>query len=286
MPGTRQPRRGHQHIQVRFSYSLAIPEVKVNAGRQTTHLGPLRRRIGRLVGAGLDLLIPPQCNFCHAKLSDSTNKLLLCRECQRRLLRSMGSHCPRCGAPAVKDLPLTTDCPRCRGRRFYFDSVFPLGVYKDELRQAVVRMKQQNEEPLSAAMGRLVGPLAESRPQRVACVPMRWSRRLMRSTNSPEILVLPLARRLVVPASGRLLRCRRNSKRQNTLSTTRRFRNVRDVFAVSGGYNINGARILLVDDILTTGTTASGAARVLRTARAKRVTVVVIAWAGGPEGPA
>ena len=112
-------------------------------------------------------------------------------------------------------------------------------------------------------------------------MPIHWMRRVCRGANSPEIVARPLARRLQVPVTTRLLAVRRRVRKQGTLSPTERFSNIRGIFSVTTRYDIEGTNIVLVDDVMTTGATASEAARMLRAAGAAKVVVTVVARAVG-----
>ena len=167
-----------------------------------------------------------------------------------------------------------------------FDTAVPLGGYDGELRQAVLRMKRPSGEPLSAVMGRVLGRLRGEaleafRPDLAMPIPMFWARRLRRGTNSAEILAESLVAVLRLPLSVGVLVRRRNTLPQADLSPRERFRNVRGAFGVKAGYNFSGLRVLLVDDILTTGATCSEAAQVLRQVGAEAVAATVIARAQG-----
>jgi ComF family protein len=145
-------------------------------------------------------------------------------------------------------------------------------------------MKHGAGEPLSAAMGDLLvakrrGMLAAVEADVVVHIPMYWGRRLVRGTNSPEILARRLARRLGIPWESRLLVRRRNTLVQPDLPPRERFRNIQGAFRVDKGYDLGGARVLLVDDVLTTGATCSEAAKWLKQAGAAHVAVAVLARA-------
>jgi len=178
----------------------------------------------------------------------------------------------------------------CDGARLKFDAAVSLGPYRSELGRAVLRMKRAAGDTLAAAMGRLLylrrgGDVAALRPDLVAPVPMFWTRRLVRGTNSAEILAEVLADQLHVPlARGMIVRCR-NTLPQARLKPRERFANVRGAFRVRAGYAWDGLRVVLVDDILTTGATASEVAGVLKRAGVSRVAAVVLARGTG-DGPA
>jgi ComF family protein len=244
------------------------------------------RGLGR---AGLDLLFPPRCACCDAELPSGHDGPLLCADCRLVLAPESWPCCRRCGAgPTEGESP--DGCPLCRHARLKFDAVVTLGGYGGELRSVVLRMKRPSGESLAAATGRLLASrrghqLAEFRPDLIVPVPMYWIRRLRRGTNSPEILADRVGRLLRVKVSRRALSRRRNTLPQASLSPRERFRNVRGAFRVRAGYGLRGLRVLLVDDILTTGATCSEAARMLKEAGAAQVAAAVVARAQGPDRP-
>lgn len=148
----------------------------------------------------------------------------------------------------------------------------------------MLRMKRPRGQPLSAAMARLLalrrGPqLAELGADLIVPVPMHWARRLGRGVNGPETLAECLARLLGIPVRRRVLSRSRNTLPQASLRRSERFRNVRGAFRVRAGYHLEGRRVLLVDDILTTGATCSEAAKTLKQAGATMVAAAVVARA-------
>jgi ComF family protein len=177
-------------------------------------------------------------------------------------------------------------CPHCRGRRFRFEAVRTLGLHDGLLRQCVHRCKHSYHEPLATALGQLLGQRLASRPfaeppEVVAPVPMFWLQRLWRGANAADTLAQAVGRVLSLPVLGDLLVCRRPLKHQSRLLPDERRRNVRGAFRARWRYNIEGARILLVDDVMTTGATAQEAARTLRQAGASTVYVAALARGTG-----
>ncbi|MHB0959139.1 MAG: double zinc ribbon domain-containing protein [Pirellulaceae bacterium] len=230
-----------------------------------------------------NLLFPPACVFCGQELiSPEPGRPLLCGRCVGRLTTRSRSACQRCASPLPKYWPHEGRCPKCQGRRYFFHRSTALGYYRNEMQQAVLRMKRPNFEPLTHAMGLLLADevrvLCRDVPvDLVVPVPMHWWRRLRRGTSPAQTLALTVGRSLALAVSTRLLRCRRKASKQGTLRPSERFKNVRDAFCVSSAYDITDANILLIDDIMTTGATASEAARLLRQAGARAVCVAVVA---------
>ena len=179
---------------------------------------------------------------------------------------------PRCGA--LEDADWATSpagCPACHNLRLRFQTVIPLGPYDGALRDAVLKTKRSYHEQMSLALGQLLlrrreRELNDFHPDLVVPIPMHWTRRFRRGINSPELLAGCLGRRLRVPVADWLLVRTRNTLPQKDLTPQDRFRNVRGAFRVRRGRRrrLQGSRVLLVDDILTTGATCSEAAAVLR----------------------
>jgi predicted amidophosphoribosyltransferase len=143
-------------------------------------------------------------------------------------------------------------------------------------------MKHVRGHRLAVAVGqvmasRLGDRLADLRLDFVVPIPAPWQRLLAQGANSPATLAGQVGRRLHLPVFPNMMRWRRKAQRQHLLLPAQRFQNVHKALAMSKGYDISGARALVVDDILTTGATANEAARVLRGAGATGVVVCVAA---------
>jgi len=229
-----------------------------------------------------NLLLPPHCSHCDAELGDTSNGISLCDDCVDRLAPQQWWGCTACGAWLGEAARHTAGCLACRGRRRWFDAVLVLGHYEGPLRDAVLAMKRRHGDGLSRAVGRLWAQrrgdaLAQCEPDLVVPIPMFWRRRLVRGVNSPDILARQISHFLGVPCEPSLLVRRRDTVPQTDLAPRSRFENVRGAFRTRAGYAIKGARVVLVDDVLTTGATSSEAAKVLKRAGAQTVVVAVAA---------
>jgi len=247
--------------------------------------------------ATLELVFPSACTSCQAELSSEQlgePGIPICSACIDEIELIEGPTCGRCGAPVpqiapARGEPATRDfradgCPRCRGRKLWFDEMIAAGLYSNRLRELVLRMKRAEGDALSLAVGRLLWQQCGARLSAAAAdvvvpIPLHWRRRLAHRTNSAAILGEVVSRQLGLPLADRLLRRRRHTKPQASVTPVQRWENVRQAFTVRVGYHLNNAHVLLVDDILTTGATCSEAARALRKAGAARVTVGVAARA-------
>lgn len=250
---------------------------------QTVHdwTSGCRRWLGGTAGSFGELLLPRRCTHCDAEM-DAAEGPLLCRACRKALLAEQQNRCPRCAdlLPAA----LLSPCRTCRKRKPPFERTWALGGYAGELRSAVLKMKRPAAEPLAAAMAELLcctlgEPIREWRPDAVLPVPMHWGRRLLRGANSAETFSSVLAKELQLAHAGECLVRRRHTRPQSELAPSERFRNVRGAFQVRRGVQFSGARLLVVDDILTTGATCGEIARLLLHSGASAVAVAVAARA-------
>jgi ComF family protein len=244
---------------------------------------PAVRKLGRGL---LNLALPPRCLRCEADLSPAA-EISLCPKCTQAIAPERGACCLRCGAAVPEEFFPAEQCPACKDFSLKFDAVYPLGGYEGALREMVLKTKRLSAEALSLTIGRLLAQrlgdkLAEFRPDAVLPIPMHWGKRLLRGVNSPELLADCLGRKLGVPVVRSLVRCRYTSP-QKDLLPRERFRNVRGAFRLrrSDRRRWQDSRLLLVDDILTTGATCSEAARLLKQAGAAAVAVAVVARADG-----
>ncbi len=236
-------------------------------------------------GRSADLLFPPNCALCAIPMSLEDRHIPgihLCGRCSSDLTLSASLACQRCARPLPKGVHGDSNgCPNCRGKRFRFDRAYAIGVYAGLLRDAVLQLKQASGESLTLAMGQLLGEQLSRHnavlPSHIVAVPTHWTRRLGRKVNCSEILLESVATRIGLRSCPKLLRCRRKTSKQGTLLPHERLANVRGAYRVSTGYAINGANVLLIDDVMTTGATANEIAKILRRAGAASVEVAVVA---------
>ena len=235
--------------------------------------------------AGVDLVYPPQCVACGHEFLPEVGSTALCVECRHAIEAFARPYCRRCGIGDPVDG--AGACRRCSDRRFRFSRVVRLGPYENELRSFVLRMKHVSDEPLSSALGNLLGAACEldfgdAGLDWLAPVPMFWRRRMRRQTSSAEILAAAVGKRLGVPVYHRALSRTRNTRSQGDLPPGERRANVRDAFRLRRPNRVADTRVLVIDDVLTTGATCNEVARILRRAGAREVSVAVVARTESP----
>lgn len=254
-----------------------------------------------------DLVIPHACVVCNRVIATAPEtvpvSVAICEACREALRGTFLSQCSRCGAHLniSGGEPRLEDCRHCRGLALEFNSVTCLGNYDGALRGVVRKLKCRYQDALAIQLGRWLAwqvnqemacvararPQSEtaSRPLIVVPVPVYWSRRLRRGYHVPELLAEGIAAGLSGSAHVRpLLQSVRPTRKQGTLSTPQRFRNVKDAFAARPRGNLSESDLVLVDDVMTSGATAIEALRCLRSHGAGQVHLCLVARGVGLGG--
>ncbi|MBI4227660.1 MAG: ComF family protein [Candidatus Omnitrophica bacterium] len=229
--------------------------------------------------AGLvSLVFPPHCALCRTPGDDP-----LCPTCRQRLPRPAPPWCVGCGRALAGTGREVTRCAVCR------DAAPPLAwgraayCYEGAARACVWRLKYHGRLELVHPMADRMLAAARLAPA-FACevvipVPLHAVRARARGLNQAAALAAPIGRALGRPVRADALIRRRATAPQSSLDVRRRRRNMAGAFAVARPEGVRGRRVLLVDDVVTTGATARACARALR--RAGAVEVGVLAFAHG-----
>jgi ComF family protein len=182
----------------------------------------------------------------------------------------------------VDDYPLDEHdlCMVCRESLVNFDSAYSFGSYEGTLRKLIHLYKYGKVETLAEPLGRL---LLRSLPldqkfDLIVAMPMHWLKRWQRGFNQAELLARPVARRYGLQLASHLRRIR-YTKPQAGLSEAQRRQNLRNVFSVAKPSHVAGKRVLIVDDVFTTGATLRAAAAALKQAGAAYVCALTLARA-------
>ncbi len=229
------------------------------------------------------LIYPNLCLICEGAEGDAVPfRHGLCGDCHAAVTADPFDACPWCAQTIGPHTDTTGGCTECRGVTLGFERAVRLGPYRGRLRDAVLRTKALAGEGLADRLGRLFAEqrgsdLRAAGPELVAPVPLHWWRKWGRGYNQAEAVARELAAGLGVPFAPRLLRRVRWTPQQLQPTRVARRENVRGAFRVRGGARAAGKTVLVVDDVMTTGSTLGEAARALRGAGAARVVVAVLA---------
>ncbi len=250
-------------------------------------LGAAAVGLGRTWWTGLgDLLLPQVCHGCQARRMEAAG---LCPSCSAALLDAVArAYCMRCGAslgPGIRDDP-EGGCWLCPSPQPRFRRVARVGPYRQPLRKVIQRFKYRRIESMRNRLEQMLAQAVRSRLgvefDLLLPVPMHWTRRLLRGFDHARLLAEGLGRRLDLPVGDELVRTRPTPP-QVHLPRSRRIENVRGAFALRPAGDVRGLRILLIDDVTTSGATANEAAKVLRRAGAGEVDLAVLAKADPPR---
>jgi ComF family protein len=188
--------------------------------------------------------------------------------------------CVDCKTPFLNQFPLDEQgrCSLCRLGLTGFDTVYTFGSYEDTLRELIHLFKYGRMRPLARVLGELTARAIprEHRFDLIVPMPLHWRKRWSRGYNQSELLAKEVARRWGVPVKNIVRRVKATAP-QAGLSNSKRRLNVRAAFRMRKGSNIKGLRVLLIDDVVTTGSTASACASVLKRAGASHVAVAAVA---------
>jgi ComF family protein len=182
--------------------------------------------------------------------------------------------------PFVNRFPLDESgrCTLCRLGLRGFDAVYSYGSYEGTLRQLVHLFKYGGVRPLTRPFGRF---LADTLPRDasfdvIVPMPLHWFKQWQRGFNQADVLAREIGKKWNVPVRN-VIRRRRATVPQAGLTNAKRRANVRGAFTAKRGRPLDGMRVLLVDDVVTTGATASACARVLKRAGAAHVALLALA---------
>ena len=233
------------------------------------------------LNAGLGLLYPEVCQLCGEGRATPAEGYV-CGGCRAKARFIQEPFCQRCGRPYEGDITTRFECANCREMEWHFQSARSAVIARDPVLEVIHRYKYQRAlwfEPfLADLLIRAAGPvLGQQKPSMIVPVPLHPTKQREREFNQAERLARRLGAATQIPVNKRLLRRVVPTRTQTQLSRQERLANVRNAFAMRRGQRLNGERLVLVDDVFTTGATTSACARVLTAAGAGEVCVWTVA---------
>ena len=234
------------------------------------------KRVGNRV---LDVVLPPRCLKCGTTV-DAVGAL--CADCWPAIAFLASPQCAACGLPFEFDLGPDALCGACAGERPAFERARAAFRYDEGSKDLILRFKHADRTDSSPAFARWMaraGAALLTDADLIAPVPLHWLRLFMRRYNQAALLASALGDLAGKPAVNDLLLRRRRTPSQGGLGALARRRNVAGAFAVDPRRRmlLQDKRVLLVDDVLTTGATVSACASVLLRAGAGAVDVLTLA---------
>ncbi|MGQ9696952.1 MAG: ComF family protein [Armatimonadota bacterium] len=229
-------------------------------------------RFRELAHAVLDLVYPPVCCVC-----DRVGDDYVCQSCIQLVSPVPEPHCDVCGQPYVLGI-----CPECTAQPPAFLRARAAALFDGVLRDAIHALKYEARPNLAAPLGKLLSAYVLAHPEptevdAVVPVPLHRQRERRRGFNQSALLAQHIADVLGVPLLERvLIRCA-NTPPQVGLDRAQRRTNVASAFQVPDTSQVAGLRLLLVDDVMTTGATCGAASEALLAAGARSTQVLTLA---------
>jgi ComF family protein len=223
---------------------------------------------------------PDDCRLCEQPLTD-VSRIPVCSRCLA-LPQPLEAEffCAGCRTPFVSPFALDDKgfCSQCREGQIGFDAAYSFGSYEGALRKLIHLFKYGKVESLAGPLSRflLTAVPLDVEFDLVIAMPMHWRKEWERGFNQAELLAAPVARRYGLKL-GRHLRRQRYTVAQASLTEAQRLKNLDKSFCVKRASEIYGKRILLIDDVFTTGTTLRTAAQTLKAAGAVHVSALTLA---------
>jgi ComF family protein len=240
------------------------------------------QKVPGLIRHVVRFFLPADCAACGTPLT-SDPVPLFCTTCWNSIIPLRLARCSQCDRPLPSPVALTYSpthrCHHCLVRPPAYEKAWTLYPYLPPLQDAICLFKYRGKVSMAKPLGRLMieGLPASLNADLVIPVPLHPTRLREREFNQSLLLADQVAAHIHLPLSFTNLVRTAQSEPQSTLSRKERMRNLRRAFAVRHPELVAQKRILLIDDVFTTGTTVNECAKVLRKAGAEAVLVLTVA---------
>lgn len=230
-----------------------------------------------------DLLFPRNCILCH-QYDEGTDQNPLCRSCQEKIPYNHPPFCLKCSRHLKTAVPEGL-CPDCHKHPPDFDTAWGITLYEPVMKELIHAFKFQNKTSLRKAFKDMARTFLEKYHislkefDHLAPIPLTATRQRERGYNQALLFAEGLSQILHIPCLADQIQRHRHSARQSDLREKERWTNIQGAFRINPLSTATGKNILLVDDLLTTGATASEAARTLRSAGAGKIGLIVLSLA-------
>ena len=232
------------------------------------------------------LIFPPCCPFCEIQTLEECSSPrglpTCCESCSDKLIGQAWDRCHKCGASCHPKNSFGNRCRLCHGLDLRFDRAVAIGDYRGHLRDMVIETKREHHEVRALQLGFLLGTQMERFEVGLECdlvlpVPTHWFRKFKRGFHAASVIADGVCLQLGLKKEDSLMICTRLTKKQGTLLTPGRFQNVRGAFQMNRQAEVADKKVLIVDDVMTSGATVGEVAKILYRAGASQVQVAVAA---------
>jgi len=253
----------------------------------------VRKWVAEVSDAIVSVFFPAGCRICD-KLLTRASRVPICEACLASFEAPPEKKCALCGQPlvemtAAEGEPLV--CRACQQKTYAFERARSFGIYDGPLVRAILLLKWERIEPLGSWFAQRLAELAAREAELLAGdvvvpVPLHRDRERERGYNQAGLISKPLARKLGLPHKAVLLMRTKPRPNKQLLRFEERWESVRGAFATRPGSQVDNKRVLLVDDVMTTGATLDACARALLESGAKSVIGLTVARAARNPVPA
>lgn len=231
--------------------------------------------------AALNFVYPPVCQICETERAGAVDGFV-CHVCRKKVRWVTPPFCEKCGLPFEGEIGGSFDCANCCDMDFDFRFARSAVVANELVLDIIHRYKYSGGLWFEAFLAnvlieRAVPALAAEKWDVIVPVPLHHAKEREREFNQTERLARHLGRATGLPVNVRLARRVKSTATQTLLGRRERAANVEAAFAVRAGGKLDGEKVVLLDDVLTTGATTSACARALREAGAGDICVWTVA---------
>ncbi len=230
----------------------------------------------------LDFVYPQSCPICRRPLA--RDERFACTDCWRSLSILPTPFCPYCRCYFGHDESLVEHVCPCldKAEERAILAIRSLGAFDDSYQKLIHRFKYDKRIPLGRRLAKRLAQTLAQRSDFADCdlvipVPLHRARHRERGFNQSEILAEGISEATNISLAKDILKRKKNTRDQTHLNAQERAENVRDAFIVTHAANLSGKKVILVDDVMTTGATLKECARILREAGAAKIIAATLA---------
>jgi len=238
-----------------------------------------------LTATVLNLIYPKNCISCKTGIFDEQNRFFLCDDCFEEIAKNLSPFCLKCGVHLDERETEFGICRQCKKRKFYFDRAYSVCIFEGTIKELIHKFKYSNKTVLAKLFSEMIFDFAMnfhipiSDYDIMLPVPLHSVRLREREYNQCEILAKELQKFFSIAISRNDVMRIRNTKSQIELNKFARWQNIKGAFKLKNFEKFKDKNVLIIDDLMTTGATASELAGVLKDADAKKVSVLTLAKA-------
>lgn len=218
----------------------------------------------------LNLIYPARCGFCN---EITGTKQFICDNCRYKLKQEYTNRCVYCG----KNIHLANVCKECSGKKIYYDKLVFFNEYTKEFREKIHSYKFHDKKFYYNFFEEIIyDKLCGIEADIIIPVPVSRERLKERGYNQSALIGEKLAKDMKIEYNGEILIKTRNSEKQSMQSFLKRRQSVKNIFQITDTLRLRGKKVILIDDVFATGSTANECSKELIKAGARSVIVAVI----------